>query len=542
MKIKKRILGFLLSLALILGLMPGMSLTAQAAWEGDPYAILLNSTTEVKFDNKDWYLIENESTAVNAGTVTLLAKECVRASNYNSRGSGANYTGSSVEGIVNTWYAGNISEDAKTAVSDGKMFLLTIAQANAITNVDVRKCSQASGAVDNEWWLGSPGTNDDSAACVYGNNGNVNSAGEGVHWTEGVRPALKLELSSVVFNSKTKTFSLPVELTTDNKPTISTTKADGNTDTKPQIGDTLTATTTAAPVTYQWKRDGKDIPGATTDTYVLTQEDLGKAITVTITQAAKTQTSEATASVVKSDAQLVGDVNTLINALPAAGDVTATHKTDIEAARAAYDALTDTQKSKVSADTLKKLTDAEAALAEALKNTGDTQQTPDGTKTVTKENSDGKTILVTNYSKTDEQISQFVFKKANGTKLDLKNVNSRSLKTVVVPATVKANGKTYKVTRIRKGFLKNCKQATKVDIGKNINTIDKNAFNCGKKVKTVIIRGKLKKVGKGAFKNTKKNVIIKVKTGEKNFEKNKALLEKSGLPKNATVKRVKNKK
>ncbi|WP_026523556.1 leucine-rich repeat protein [Butyrivibrio sp. MB2005] len=172
----------------------------------------------------------------------------------------------------------------------------------------------------------------------------------------------------------------------------------------------------------------------------------------------------------------------------------------------------------------------------------DTQQNPDGTKTVTKENADGKTISVTNYSKTDEQISQFVFKKANGTKLDLKNVNSKSLKTVVVPATVKANGKTYKVTRIRKGFLKNCKQATKVDIGKNINTIDKNAFNYGKKVKIVVIRGKLKKVGKGAFKNTKKNVIIKVQTNAKNFENNKKLLEKSGLPKNATVKRVKNKK
>ncbi|WP_242834897.1 Ig-like domain-containing protein, partial [Butyrivibrio sp. AE3006] len=45
-------------------------------------------------------------------------------------------------------------------------------------------------------------------------------------------------------------------------------------------------------------------------------------------------------------------------------------------------------------------------------NNGDTKQNPDGTKTVTKENADGKTISVTNYSKTDEQISQFVFEKA----------------------------------------------------------------------------------------------------------------------------------
>ncbi|MBE5860886.1 MAG: hypothetical protein E7301_12310, partial [Butyrivibrio sp.] len=188
--------------------------------------------------------------------------------------------------------------------------------------------------------------------------------------------------------------------------------------------------------------------------------------------------------------------------------------------------------------------DATITVPDAVTNdeADDTQQNPDGTKTVTKENADGKTISVTNYSKTDEQISQFVFKKAKGTTLDLINVNSKTLKTVVVPESVKSNGNTYKVTRIRKGFLKNCEQATKVDIGKNINTIDKNAFNYGKKVQKVVIRGKLKKVGKNAFKNTKKNVVIKVKTNAKNFEKNKKLLEKSGLPTNATIKRVKNKK
>ncbi|WP_026494666.1 leucine-rich repeat protein [Butyrivibrio sp. WCD3002] len=954
MKNKKRFLGFLLSLALMLGLMPGMSLTAYAdEWEGNPYESLKNTTTVIKFDNKDWYLIEDESTAANAGTVTLLAKDCVRASAYNGRGSGANYTGSTVQGIVNTWYAGNISEDAKTAVSGGEMFLLTIAQANAITSVDVRKCS-APGTQNNVWWLCSPGTNSDCAAFVSATEGNVNSAGKEVYKMQGVRPALKLDLSKVVFKSSKNTFSLPTEYTALDESTqlVITIKRGGTavTEGAPQIGDVLTAETDATDLVYEWYRDNVKIDSATESTYTLTTADLSKAISVKVYQTKDadgndvsednrpTQTSTATAAVEKKtaaelsadeaktngitftytgetisanngyevsstntgdgtaitsltdildgegtptiyvrtaatddtaagawvevtltarpaaptgltseppagtangkikgttadmeyklknstggwttasasetsvasgtylvrtkatdttpagratevavvtamenvnnlidalpeaenvttadkdaieaaraaydalgddekanvsadtlkkltdaeDALAAATVSYTINSLPAAADVTTANKNAIEAARAAYDALTDDQKDKVSADTLKKLTDAEGALAaatvsdtinalpaaadvaitdkatieaartaydaltdaqkeyvsadtlkrltdaeaklkdlidatkaqevtdaitalpdfsnvtvdnkaaieaaraaynaltndqkalvsadtlkkltdaedalaaatvsdainalpaaadvttankdvieaaraaydaltdkqksqiseetlkkltdseavlaEVLKNTGDTQQNPDGTKTVTKENADGKTILVTNYSKTDEQISQFVFKKANGTKLDLKNVNSKSLKTVVVPATVKANGKTYKVTRIRKGFLKNCKQAIKVDIGKNINTIDKNAFNYGKKVKTVIIRGKLKKVGKGAFKNTKKNVIIKVKTGAKNFEKNKTLLEKSGLPKNATVKRVKNKK
>ena len=52
-----------------------------------------------------------------------------------------------------------------------------------------------------------------------------------------------------------------------------------------------------------------------------------------------------------------------INALPAKDDVTMDDKDDIEAARAAYDALTDDQKALIDDETLQKLTDAEDALA-----------------------------------------------------------------------------------------------------------------------------------------------------------------------------------
>ena len=68
------------------------------------------------------------------------------------------------------------------------------------------------------------------------------------------------------------------------------------------------------------------------------------------------------------DALEVAEVIEAITALPAADDVTTADKTDIEAARAAYKALTDDQKEKVSADTLKKLTDAESALEVAVVN------------------------------------------------------------------------------------------------------------------------------------------------------------------------------
>ena len=52
-------------------------------------------------------------------------------------------------------------------------------------------------------------------------------------------------------------------------------------------------------------------------------------------------------------------VTEMINDLPAAADVTYDGKDEIEAARAVYDALTDDQKDLIDEDTLKKLTDAE---------------------------------------------------------------------------------------------------------------------------------------------------------------------------------------
>lgn len=63
MKMKKRFLGILLTLMMVLGQMPGMSLTA-LAWDGDPYASLLNTTTVVNFDGKEWYLIENDPNTI----------------------------------------------------------------------------------------------------------------------------------------------------------------------------------------------------------------------------------------------------------------------------------------------------------------------------------------------------------------------------------------------------------------------------------------------------------------------------------------------
>ncbi|WP_026670814.1 leucine-rich repeat protein [Butyrivibrio sp. AE3006] len=701
MKKKKRLLGILLSLALVLGLIPGMSLTAYA--DDDPYAGIKNTTTVVKFDNKDWYLIDYD-----VSTVTLLSKECVGDASVFSSNQTNTYSGSAVETAVNNYYRDNISTTAKTAVNEIGMFLLTTDQTNTIGNAgrNVLKCNQASEADDNSWWLCSPGQDGTRAAVVLGASGGVNVGGIPVNYKLGVRPALKLNLSSVIFSSvnlsgganaaisggtatqnyfdmgntrgamttvtytaKTgykfpetselykETNGITVTKTSDTVITVSgTPTATATSIAVPDATDPLADAKTSAKANLDTLQSGKnqnDYDAADWTTLIQAiangKTAIDNATTIDGISTAKSN-AESAVNAVKTKAQKLADAkteaNATVNAVNATDYIEADQQTVTNAkttALAAIEAATTEEgvttalnnfnnaiascttqavadqiaqvMSEVSAKTGSGMTytgnpiqlintpttalpagytmkyavttEKTAPMDESLYTTSiptatdagtyyvwykvvgddshtdsepacvtvtieeqkqsqdegdDTQQNPDGTKTVTKENADGKTILVTNYSKTDEQISQFVFKKANGTKLDLKNVNSKSLKTVVVPATVKANGKTYKVTRIRKGFLKNCKQATKVDIGKNINTIDKNAFNYGKKVKKVVIRGKLKKVGKGAFKNTKKNVIIKVQTNAKNFEKNKKLLEKSGLPKNATVKRVKNKK
>ena len=67
------------------------------------------------------------------------------------------------------------------------------------------------------------------------------------------------------------------------------------------------------------------------------------------------------------DTQAANAVTNKINNLPAANKITKGDKAAVEDARKAYDALTADQKAKVSADTLKKLTDAEAAVKNASK-------------------------------------------------------------------------------------------------------------------------------------------------------------------------------
>lgn len=124
--------------------------------------------------------------------------------------------------------------------------------------------------------------------------------------------------------------------------------------------------------------------------------------------------------------------------------------------------------------------------------------------------------------------------KSGGTVTYLKPMNG--VKTsITVPAMVRIDGITYKVTGIAKNAFKGNGMLKKVTIGKNITSIGKNSFSgCSKlkkltigknvvsigdnaflnctSLKTVTIPAKVKKIGKQAFCGCKKLKTIKVST------------------------------
>jgi hypothetical protein len=105
---------------------------------------------------------------------------------------------------------------------------------------------------------------------------------------------------------------------------------------------------------------------------------------------------------------------------------------------------------------------------------------------------------------------------------------------ITVPATVKIDGTTYKVTSIAANAFKSNKKLTKVTIGTNVTSIGKNAFNGCKNLKTITIKTtKLKSVGKNAFKGIKSTAKIKVPS--KKLTSYKKMLKGKGQGKNVKI-------
>ncbi len=128
----------------------------------------------------------------------------------------------------------------------------------------------------------------------------------------------------------------------------------------------------------------------------LTEDQKAKVSDETLKKLTDAEEALAAAEKEAADQAAADDVTALVEKLPAAKDVKTADKAAIEAARKAYDALTEDQKAKVSADTLKKLTDAEAALAEAGKKTSDDSSKSDSSKTDGSSNSGASNASTSN--------------------------------------------------------------------------------------------------------------------------------------------------
>ena len=115
---------------------------------------------------------------------------------------------------------------------------------------------------------------------------------------------------------------------------------------------------------------------------------------------------------------------------------------------------------------------------------------------------------------------------------------NKNIKSVTIPATIKSNGKTYKVVGIEPNAFKNCKKLTKVVIGPNVKVIGKMAFYGCKNLKKIIIKTKLlgkNSIGSKAFSKIHSKAVFKVPA--KKLKVYKKYLKKAGAPKKSKVKK-----
>ena len=79
-----------------------MNLTAHASSYYTTYLVTSEDTDQtlpdkvVHFNNYDWYIIADNSTALDAGTITLFAKDNIGNSKFNPRYYGNSYNGSTI--------------------------------------------------------------------------------------------------------------------------------------------------------------------------------------------------------------------------------------------------------------------------------------------------------------------------------------------------------------------------------------------------------------------------------------------------------------
>ena len=292
--ILKCIMTFILAVAMMTGAVPEMNLTAHASSYYTTYLVTSEDTDQtlpdkvVHFNNYDWYIIADNSTALDAGTITLFAKDNIGNSKFNPRYYGNSYNGSTIKGYLDNLISTTFLDMSDAIVSVDlqdvnvtgvKLWLLSTSETEGL-NINIRKCSS-------NWWLRTPVSS--SVMGIDGGNGGFFNAQylPDVDMLLGVRPALKLDLSKAEFNSATKTFSAigqTVSVTNVNlEPSTPQTIA---------VGDTVSFTASITPneatdKTVKWKIGGTDAGALKLYTDAACETPLGTDATEVMTVYAK---------------------------------------------------------------------------------------------------------------------------------------------------------------------------------------------------------------------------------------------------------------
>lgn len=169
---------------------------------------------KVTFNGKPWYIIEDNSTSENEGSITLLyADTSLGKAKFDSNGSN-DYSNSSIKSKLAAMTAsGGDFSSVAGAIKDtdnGKMYLLSVEEAGALPLI-VRRSFD-----DDMWWLRTAGTNAGKVAYVYvtapDTPGRVAESGVAPAYSGGVRPALQLDLSKVDFDSENKSITVNTDV------------------------------------------------------------------------------------------------------------------------------------------------------------------------------------------------------------------------------------------------------------------------------------------------------------------------------------------
>ncbi len=127
--------------------------------------------------------------------------------------------------------------------------------------------------------------------------------------------------------------------------------------------------------------------------------------------------------------------------------------------------------------------------------------------------------------------------KSNNRTAMYKKPKNKNATKIIVPATIKISGKTYKVTAIANNAFKKSKKLKTVKLSSNIKKIGKNAFIGCKQLKKLVIKSKKltsKTIGKNAFKGIPAKATVDVPNSK--IKAYKKLLRSKGLNKKAKIK------